>query len=90
MNAMSRTVIPDRVATRAEVLSQRRRLAELAAEYGLEQPRVDERGTVIVHSREPGYRLLARYATGAARLVGAWVNVITDDVPAAEVDAEAL
>lgn len=87
---MSRTVTPDRVATRAEVLGQRRRLAELAAEYGLAHPRVDGRGTVIVHSDEPGYRLVARYATDAARLVGAWVNVITDDVPAAEADAEAL
>lgn len=87
---MSKTVTPDRVATRAEVLGQRRRLAELAAEHGLGQPLVDARGTVIVHSDAPGYRLVARYATDAARLVGAWVNVITDDVPAAEVDAEAL
>jgi len=87
---MSKTVTPDRVATRAEVLRQRRRLADLAAEYGLGEPRVDERGTVIVRSAEPGYRLLARYATDATRLVGAWVNVITDDVPAAEVNAEAL
>lgn len=90
MSVMSKTVTPDRVATRAEVLRQRRRLADLAADYGLGQPRVDGRGTVIVQSDEPGYRLLARYATDATRLVGAWVNVITDDVPAAEVDAEAL
>lgn len=89
MSAMSRTVT-DRVATRVEVLGQRRRLAELATEHGLGQPRVDGRGTVIVHSNEPGYRQLARYATDATNVVGAWVNVITDDVPAAEVDAEAL
>jgi hypothetical protein len=34
--------------------------------------------------------LVARNVTEAARVVDAWVNVITDDVPAAEVDAEAL
>ncbi len=90
MASVSRTVAQDRVATRAEVLSQRRRLAELAAEHGLARPRVDARGTVIVHCEDPGYRLVARYATEAARVVDAWVNVITDDVPAAEVDAEAL
>ncbi|MCA1846996.1 MAG: hypothetical protein LC792_28150 [Actinobacteria bacterium] len=86
---MAKTVT-DRTATRAEVLGERRRLVELAAEHGLGQPRVDGRGTVIVHSNEPGYRQLARYATDAATLVGVWVNVITDDVPAAEVETEAL
>ncbi len=38
----------------------------------------------------PGYGPLRRFAAAASGLVGAWVNVVTDDAPAAEVSALAL
>lgn len=37
----------------------------------------------MVHTDEPGYRNLVRFAGEASRLVGAYVQVITDDIPAA-------
>jgi hypothetical protein len=51
---------------------------------------VDAIGTVVVHTDDPGYGQLRRYAIAAARMVGVWVNVITDDSGAAQVDTEVL
>lgn len=76
----------DRVATRAEVLAQRVELRRLATERGLTDVRIDPVGTVVVHSESPGYRMLRLFATDAAAVVGAWVNVIVDEVPAASTD----
>jgi hypothetical protein len=45
---------------------------------------------VIVHSEAPGYASVRRFAAAASSVVGAWVNVITDDVPAARTSAEPL
>lgn len=90
MIGMPSTTTRDRTATRAEVLGSRDRLRVLAASEGLTEERVDATGTVIVHSDAAGYGPLRRFATAASSLVGVWVNVITDDVPAAEVPAETL
>lgn len=90
MVVMSHTTATDRVATRDEVVAQRHALRRLAEEHGLVDPRVSMTGTVVVHSGDPGYRTVRRFATAASDLVGAWVNVVTDDVPAAQVDAVAL
>ena len=90
MSAMSNLMAADRSATRAEVLAARKPLRELAGRHGLTEPRVDAAGTVIVHSDEAGYASVMRYADASAKTVGVWVNVITDDVPAAQVDTEAL
>lgn len=87
---MSNLAIGDRSATREEVLAARRSLRTLAARHGLTRPRVDGSGTVVVHSDDPGYGPLRRYATEAARSLGVWVNVITDDASAAQVDTDAL
>lgn len=87
---MASTTISDRTATRQEVLGARKRLGELAAVERLSAVRVDIAGTVIVHSEAAGYGPVRRFATSASNEVGAWVNVITDDVPAAEVASEAL
>jgi len=87
---MSSLVTGDRSATRAEVLAARKVLCQLAGQYGLGRPRVDVTGTVVVHSEEPGYAAVRRYATAAARRLGVWVNVITDDASATQVDTEAL
>lgn len=90
LGAMSNLATGDRSATLEEVLAARRVLRELATGHGLTRPRVDASGTVVVHSDAPGYGPLHRYATEAARSVGIWVNVITDDAPAAQVDTEPL
>lgn len=87
---MSSTAISDRTATRDEVLKLRDHLRGLAETEHLTDARVDAAGTVIVHSETGGYRPLRRFATAASRRVGVWVNVITDDVPAAEVQSEPL
>ncbi|MGH9065956.1 MAG: hypothetical protein ACRD0J_00290, partial [Acidimicrobiales bacterium] len=68
-----------------EVVAAREPLRRLAASESLTGARVDPAGTVIVHSEAPGYGPLRRFAAAASGVVGVWVNVITDDVPAAEV-----
>lgn len=80
----------NRCANRDEVLGARKALRQLAERQGLPLPRVDVSGTVIVHTLEPGYGQLRRYAIAAAKVVGVWVNVITDDSRAAQVDTEVL
>lgn len=87
---MSGTVLNDRLATRDEIVKLRGQLRELAASEKLSDVRVDATGTVIVHSEALGYGPLRRFATAASSRIGAWVNVITDDVPAAEVQTELL
>ena len=90
MNAMSFTTATDRVATRDEVLAQRDALRRLAGQHGLRSPRLSASGTVVIHSDDPGYRTVREFATAASGLVGAWVNVITDDAVAAQVEATPL
>ncbi len=87
---MSNLATGDRSATLEEVLAARRALRTLAFRHGLIEPRVDASGTVVVHSEPPGYGPLHRYAAEAARSLGVWVNVITDDAPAAQADTEPL
>jgi hypothetical protein len=87
---MSYVATGDRTATRDEVFAQRRALRALAAGHRLADPRVDATGTVVVHSDAAGYGPLRRYATEASKLLGVWVNVITDDAPAAGAATEAL
>jgi hypothetical protein len=89
-STMSSVATGDRTATRDEVLAARRTLRQLAVRHGLAHPRVDATGTVVVHSDDPGYGSLRRYAMAASKSLGVWVNVITDDAPAAQVATEAL
>ena len=90
MTNMAHVVATDRTATQSEVLAAREDLLELGNELGLTGLRVLADGTVVAHVDEPSYRAVKRYATEASRRVGVWVNVIRDDVPAAEAPAEAL
>jgi hypothetical protein len=70
----------ERTATRDEVLSDRRRLRELAATQGLRRVRVDASGTVIVASHQRGHAAVRRFATSATEALGTgWVQVVTDD-----------
>jgi hypothetical protein len=45
--------------------------------------RVSTEGSLVAHCDEPGYRRVARFAGEASLLIGHYVQVITDDVPAA-------
>ncbi|MGH9104644.1 MAG: hypothetical protein ACRDZX_02185 [Acidimicrobiales bacterium] len=87
---MANLATSDRCTTRDEVLGAREALRQLAERHGLARPRVDAIGTVVVHTDGSGYGQLRRYATDAAKVVGVWVNVITDDPRAAQVDTEVL
>ncbi|PZS04046.1 MAG: hypothetical protein DLM56_07220 [Pseudonocardiales bacterium] len=80
---MSNTLSADRVASAAEVFARRDELRRLAARHGFTQARIADDGTLIVHVDEPGYRPIIRFSIDAATLLGAHVQTITDDVPAA-------
>lgn len=47
-------------------------------------------GIVILHAPDAGYASVLRFAQAASARVWSWVQVITDDVPAAHVDADDL
>lgn len=89
MGNMTDAVTGERKATRSEVRAHADAIKHLAAGLGLADPRVRHDGAAVVHSDEPGYRSVNRLSTQATQLVGAYVHVITDDVPGA-VDIEPL
>lgn len=80
----------DRRATAGEVAAKRVELRALATRHRFDAVYVSADGMVVVHTDQPGYRDLARFAGEASRLVGAYVQVITDDVPAASVPTTSL
>lgn len=69
----------ERNATAEEVAAHEEQLRTLAADAGLSGFEVRQGGLVVVHSDEAGYRSVIRFATEASRLVGAWVQVVTDE-----------
>jgi hypothetical protein len=87
---MATVLTSDRRATRAEVLGHREELLKAAARSGVQTPRLRADGAVIVTAGDRGYRSIALFANEAAALVGAYVHVISDDVPAADADAPNL
>ena len=87
---MSELMTADRRATIDEVAARRVELRELSSQHRFGSVRVAADGMIIVHTDEPGYRDLARFAGEASRLVGAYVQVITDDVAAGSVPADPL
>lgn len=80
---MSDAVAADRKATHEEVLAHADALRQLALALGLTGLRVREDGAVVIHSNEPGYQVANRLSLDASRAIGAYVHVITDDVPGA-------
>jgi hypothetical protein len=80
---MSHSAVADRKATVDEVRPRAAAIRQFAADLGLSQVRLRNDGTIVVHSPEPGYRSVARLSAAATELVGAYVHVITDDVPGA-------
>lgn len=83
--AMSELMTADRRATADEVAAKRVELRTLASRHRFTAVEIAADGMIIVRTEAPGYRDLARFAGEASRLVGAYVQVVTDDVPAASV-----
>lgn len=80
---MPRATLIDRKAAFDEVTAHAATVRQLAADLGLSDLRLRRDGTVVVHSDEPGYRAVTRLSAAASDLIGAYVHVITDDVPGA-------
>jgi hypothetical protein len=80
---MTNTVVADRRATLAEVLAHADAIRRLIIAYNLGAPRIRADGAVFVHSDESGYGSVNRLSMVASRMVGAYVHVLTDDVPGA-------
>lgn len=83
MAGMAEAVVADRKATVAEVRHHAEAIRGTAHALGLDAPRVRDDGTVVVHSAEPGYSAANRLSVALSGIVGAYVHVITDDVPGA-------
>lgn len=80
---VSETIVSDRRSTWQEVSARRVELRAKAEDCGLTEPRLRNDGAVIVHAPDAGYRLTGRFGAAAAAVVGTYVHVLTDDVPAA-------
>lgn len=87
---MTWAIASDRQASRPEVTATAVALRAAAHGTGVTGARVRDDGAIIVHSPDVGYRVIARFAAAAAGIVGSYVPVISDDVPAAQVDAPSL
>lgn len=80
---MSDALAADHKATRPEVLAHVKSLRDHAARLGVSPLRIRDDGTLVIHSEEPGYKTANRLSATASQIVGAYVHVITDDVPGA-------
>jgi hypothetical protein len=76
------TIVSDRRASWQEVAARRTELRAKADACGLTEPRLRRDGAVVVHAPDNGYRVAGRFAAEAAGVVGTYVHVLTDDVPA--------
>lgn len=57
-------------------------VGQLADNLGLLPPRLRDDGAVVIHATA-AYRTANRFSARASTIVGAYVHVITDDVPGA-------
>ncbi len=80
---MPRAVVSDRKATAAEVRAHAPALQKLVEKLGLAHPRLRDDGALVVHSSQPGYQTANQLSAAMTEVVGAYVHVITDDVPGA-------
>ncbi len=87
---MAQVVGVDRKATRDEVIAHADDLRRIAVLQGFAKVQLRSDGAIIVHDETPGYKRTNRLAASATEVVGAYVPVITDDVPGAEEDAPTL
>lgn len=84
------TVVEDRRANRAEILTHRAVLLDLADKFGLADLRVRDDGALVATVDTPGYRAINKFAAAASQEVGAFPVVIADDTPGADLTAAAL
>jgi hypothetical protein len=89
MASMTKATVADRKASAAEVRAQADTLRQLAAEVGVTDVHLHANGTVFVHSEAPGYRQVIELSKRISSVVGCYVHIVTDDVPAAA-DAQPL
>jgi len=80
---VARIGLIDRKPTADEGSSRAADVRRLADALGLSRPRLRADGAIVVHSNEPGYRAVTRLSSSLSELIGAYVHVITDDVPGA-------
>ncbi len=83
MAKMSRAVVSDRKASAIELRAHEAVVLKLIDEMGLGRPRLRDDGALVIHSSEPGYQTANRLSAALSNVVGAYVHVITDDVPGA-------
>lgn len=81
--SMSRAIVSDRKATAVEVRTHTAAIRSIVDELGLVQPHLRDDGALVIHSSEPGYKTANRLSAALSEVVGAYVHVITDDVPGA-------
>lgn len=90
VETVSDLMTADRRATAGEVIARRVELRSLASQHRFGSIRLAADGMIVVHTDDPGCRDVARFAGEASRLVGAYVQVITDDVTGASVPTTSL
>jgi hypothetical protein len=72
-----------RRARAEEIVPHAAVLRAVAHDFGLRSLAMRDDGTLVVHDDGPGYRATNGFSASASEVVGAYVHVITDDVPAA-------
>lgn len=80
---MANIAVDDR-ASAEQVRQHASEIRSAARDVGVSNVRLHDDGTLVVSSDEPGYRQVIELAGKAREIVGVYVHVITDDVPAAE------
>jgi hypothetical protein len=80
---MSDALAADRKATREEIVAHADAVRQSATQLGVGRLGLRDDGTLVIHSDDPGYGSANRLSIAASQVVGAYVHVITDDVPGA-------
>lgn len=83
MACMADAAVTEHKADAGQVRAHAIEVGQLADNLGLLPPRLRDDGTVVIHATDAGYRTANRFSARASTIVGAYVHVITDDVPGA-------
>jgi hypothetical protein len=74
---------PDQRASADQVREHAAAVRQAAHDVGATDVRLLDSGTVVIHSEVDDYSQVLALVRRARRIVGQYVDVITDDVPAA-------
>jgi hypothetical protein len=74
---------PDQRASAKQVRAHATAVRQAAGDVGATDVRLLDDGTVVIHSEVDDYSQVLALVRRARRIVGQYVDVITDDVPAA-------